>query len=967
MPPKRKSNKKGKGKGKGRGRGRGRGKGKGKGKQKNNKKQNQQKKNKKKVPPPKIDQIINEFNKFNFEKADKLIKIEETNHPELSLIKLFRGLWHYRNKRIREALRIYDEVATKGNLKEELVLTYLHYVYEPLKEYAKLRKAYEKAFAESNNTRHLQQIFDCYLKELNFDNLPKISDQCYKKTKNGDYLFWSPFSMLINEQTKEISEEEKKKLRKVALPRLEKILNETIQKKQLLFLSEEFVQVYLQGLIRDQQYTKALQLIEKTVPRKFKITWERDQQLLELYYLSGNYEKTIKMAQYIILIKDPDNLVAFRSLIKTVFETNKKNPIEFLMKFIKQIQKKFPKNRASLIATIETYQKKIELINAQTKEENENEKGNELEEYLNYYLESIIHYLKTWGNKICCFRDVDGYLKKDFIIQNKEFKKKFSQSIQFLNKESLFKNEEDLESIRCVKRTLGLKLKLRSGVSLIDSGLELFKEYCNDCVQFRNLESTERRPCDDLILIGSQQFLLKYIKSGYSNESDLYCSLIAMHKGLEESPYHFQFCLQLVRLYKLMGVMHHDIFEDKVEIKHIYYDSMTHVFVEDAFDLGFVKLVDDTIEGARKFHSSARVDVGSSVSNIAQQTRKYSMVAGLIEFAKKLEKSAQFESIVLIDYMKKVSQLATDLNKLKMSLFILEDVNDREKMFETSEGHFNSLSHNYDMDVLRFWGSNTDENKLLNETLYGKNNVYKNIYLKREKLILSMILEIIKLNTTKIKLIIQDLKENTLKLFLSESDDEEKKIYNESNIWKPLWQIVDLFVLIMENDKESKEENGKKITLLINNFKDSLNNIYQIIKSHLLNTDKTLNTKLLNLISTFVNKIFPIIMIILNVLHSKKLLSKISQFNEIVNLLITFWNEDFILYSETMQNKKQSQSNIANRISLLAKPIITLFDSDKVIENMSNIIYDSQNITLNYILKQTSAYALYLKKIIKQL
>merc|ERR1712137_306069 len=264
-------------------------------------------------------------------------------------------------------------------------------------------------------------------------------------------------------------------------------------------------------------------------------------------------------------------------------------------------------------------------------------KANGSEETADELFNSLKLYLKTFGHKLVCFRDMQLFLPDLPIEKVKELCTSYEASVNQEIKES-----EQLTVATVSRRSTLEQLKTKYGFYSNLSGeqtkqtVEEYLSFYHRALQIPSaskLVETERQYADDLIVLAAHLYIDLYLRDG--NPEDLVRSLAICTLGLEHSKFN------AIRVNCLLGALQPaSTLYTSLETKHIQIDTLSHLLLSDAISLRITDCYESLLFAMSRFYSDSLLEMPELVTQ-PYSKESYTRAREFREFHEKITNSVQ--------------------------------------------------------------------------------------------------------------------------------------------------------------------------------------------------------------------------------------------------------------------------------------------------------------------------------------
>jgi N-terminal acetyltransferase B complex non-catalytic subunit len=284
---------------------------------------------------------------------------------------------------------------------------------------------------------------------------------------------------------------------------------------------------------------------------------------------------------------------------------------------------------------------------------------------------AIVNYFKHCGFKSVCALDLKPYALAFATRENGERDVDACESLCHDLEESMKATSSDETDEKSSQRHITISW-LRLWLNcLTESPERLFGRYQSlivDC-----LESTDRQPGDDYLILAAHRLLPNTKSERYENGPAIIRAILVIEAGLAQSPFNFHFKLLLIRLYTTIGAVGRafDLWST-LDVKHIQIATLGHLVVRPVFHLGFFTQWTELAAVFRILWLECERDIPESVSR-AFFEGSINAAVEFIEFRSNLERSAISVDVLLCDALQCICSGLEDAGALEAAWNTLGD------------------------------------------------------------------------------------------------------------------------------------------------------------------------------------------------------------------------------------------------------------------------------------------------------
>uniref|UniRef100_A0A914ULN6 N-terminal acetyltransferase B complex subunit NAA25 homolog n=1 Tax=Plectus sambesii TaxID=2011161 RepID=A0A914ULN6_9BILA len=347
---------------------------------------------------PIYDAIDSGNNKKAAQEADKVLK----KHAGTHCAKALKALALVRSERQDEAWTLIDELEELDIAWDDNTLQALTHCFKELAAPARIAQLYEVACKrQPKNEQLLTHLFMAYVRTRDYKQQQKTAMALFKEFPKNPYYFWHIMSIVMQ------ANRDPKLGRAMLLPLAEKMVLKWVESDSIE--AEAEVQLYLMILDRQEKYNESLKVLQGPLGDKYLATkmWDRNYRELKLLTNSGQHDLVINRC-FTLLQQQPDDWGLFTSLYDSAFalmaeQTERQSELisqlsDFVVTLVERCERgECDRVRGPFLARLHLIVRLLEkdlVVRAQLGEP----------------LKLLTDYYKYFGDKPCCFADIQPYL-----------------------------------------------------------------------------------------------------------------------------------------------------------------------------------------------------------------------------------------------------------------------------------------------------------------------------------------------------------------------------------------------------------------------------------------------------------------------------------------------------------------------------------------------------------------------------
>eukprot|EP00741_Cyanophora_paradoxa_P000894 tig00000448_g864.t1 len=593
----------------------------------------------------KLKPIYDALDARNNKQAHKLCTQALQKQPNVVILKVLKALAAERLGKRDEALELMREAQEAKPTDEQTLNTMMH-VFKALGKLEDALACYEQAWTKNPNDPDIAaQVFFSYVKLGHVAKQQQMAMKMYKQFGKVEHLLWGVASTAL--QGREAGGAKLLQLAEGMLSKLDK--DGKLPNYEALLL-------YAEVLEQQGKKREALELwAGKTGEALCPVPFERKRARADLHAALGEAREANAIFADLICTHDADEWSYYVAYIETLLkyapDTGARpgaagacpgpgeahGTLAEALAFLARLQGEHgpgagaaaPK-RAPFLAELEL---EAQLVARGAPAGDAS---------LARLSEMVVRYFERWGGRPVCVLDLAPYLRR---VAEAGAGKGAALAARVAGTlgEKPGEGKGALEwtaravNARCVERALGAH-RGEGVAQALAAAQGLLGEYEASLSLPLNLEPTERRPGDDLLLLASHRLLDAHAATGDAQWLVEAATLLEL--GLRHSRHNFQFKLLLLRLYSRLGagVMAARA-ADALDLKHIQLETLLHAGLGEAVrGLAYGEAL-GMAEELLAFHRDAQRDCPDFVAN-AFRHGSYTKVAEFLAFRERLRRSA---------------------------------------------------------------------------------------------------------------------------------------------------------------------------------------------------------------------------------------------------------------------------------------------------------------------------------------
>lgn len=544
-----------------------------------------------------------------------------------------------------------------------------------------LEKMWEKIVQLYPSIANYESLFSAYILSKNTEKQISTATQCWKLSGQDKHFMWS-----IVARTQFYLKKSVEKQPNIVLKLAQTMIETKFLKTNKLKSQSEFM-FLLNLMVLQNQSEDSIKLIQSELAKQvIKIDTQRFSEEAALLLRFGKFEQANLLYQTLIKDFENDEWSWYLGLIDSAISSEQ---IEKLGLFLNSVGETKTKSTSAFLAKLEL-EKRISIKN---------------QSFIN--VEHFLVFFDKFSSKPSCFRDLVPYF--DYLSKN-EYEVFFTNLKSKIPQET--QNDSSLEKTNRIYSIINYEGIIRCLSSKLKSTNEIYQKvnYLKDLYLFclsldlPLRESTQRFCGDDLILLTSHYLVDAFILT--KNMSYLVVAAAILEEGLTKSEYNFQFRLFLNEIYLALNASKSSMDQfEKLEIKNIQLDSMSHYFTDGMVRLANLNDLKKILKKSSSFYDESLRTTGDFIFE-AYKNAAYNKVEEISNFDLKINQS--LNKLALL-----IETTFWNLAETSSIESILEDLN--LTFLPDSFENVVQKSKNYDYKVMDHWEINKDSPVLINE------------------------------------------------------------------------------------------------------------------------------------------------------------------------------------------------------------------------------------------------------------
>ncbi|CAM1320983.1 NAA25 (predicted), partial [Pycnogonum litorale] len=655
---------------------------------------------------PIYDCLDNGNNKKALQEAVKLLKKQDN----LLCAKVLKGLALIRLGRQNESIGILQEVHAEHPA-DETTLQAMTICYWELHKSELIAEAYENASKKDpQNEELLTHLFMAYVRLGEYKKQQQTAMLLYKLKPKNPYYFWAVMSIVMQAHSSD-----EKLAKSMFLPLAQKMTEKIVNDGKIE--AEAEVELYLMILRLQDKHEEALKVLDGPLAEFLKscvAVPQRRASLLEKLERWPEANVTYKN----LLMEMPDNWIFYEGYFKSLFkiiEQNQKpdalsvqcvtdNGISQALTFVsEQINREDSERlRGPLLARLE-FLKQLNIHESIAGEKSG---------LPDTFAQLMIHFLKKFGKKMCCFSDLKPYVDYSSDVDRNEFLELLEQMFEGdeRSKRVFPTNAKDMQkhiSYVQLTRYLGKHRRLSAGEKR-DTIEDLKKRYKQSLSYDTDLLPTDVHPGDVYCVLAAHVMVDLFVQC--DDDRMLIEAIMFLEWGLRNSPHSYQMKLLLIKLYHRIGcVVPASTHYVTMDVKQIQQDTIGYIITRYLTSFCYYSVA-CTVYGntLRFFTSNFRDTIDCLISSY-----KFGSFPKIYEFVKFRERLNNSEQYALITTERMILDLILETNCHEATEQVIHFMGIDPDKDNTC---YESLEDNRDLNVMCCWES--ESKKISREKSY---------------------------------------------------------------------------------------------------------------------------------------------------------------------------------------------------------------------------------------------------------
>ncbi|XP_062523596.1 N-alpha-acetyltransferase 25, NatB auxiliary subunit-like [Corticium candelabrum] len=614
-------------------------------------------------------------NKKAIQLADKLLKKQD-----LLCAKVLKALALLRSGRDVESWNLIDD-AKKKRPYDDASLNAMSLFFREARKPEYIVEIFEVAVKDDpTNEEYMTHLFMAYVRLNEYKRQQQVGMSLFKLVPKNPYYYWSVMSIVMQAHASDDVQLTKKTLLSLAERMIEKNVKENKME------SEAELRLYVMVLRQQNKHEAALTVLQGELSALWQDESEKEQLEREILWTLKRWPVINQIAKR-DLRTDSDNWGLYQLYFDSVFGLMEMQALSIATdndagdnvcdddldrdvltawKFVdslvaKELEKKGAKLRGPFMA-------RMELVNRSR----QHGVGQHLADVATP-LQMFCEYYDLFGDRYCCYSDVDNYLHLMDDSQQSEFLTKLrsqaalsssSDEAETIERKALNVMQRHICALQ-LSRTLGTHTNL----SVADKKTlseELIQHFKNGIKYGKGLLETDLRPNDNYALLAAHLIIDIAVDLG---DMIVYWDAVGiLEEALLLSPSNPQIQLLLVRIYSILGVFDPcaRIF-NSMEIRNIQLDTLGYLFLSPASSLGYFKTARKLAKMTLAYFFMSKKDTPEYVVS-AYRSGSFHKILEIIQFQQKVQRSITFPMTVYDSTAFDVLVEASSLDEICISL-----------------------------------------------------------------------------------------------------------------------------------------------------------------------------------------------------------------------------------------------------------------------------------------------------------
>ncbi|XP_020616340.1 N-alpha-acetyltransferase 25, NatB auxiliary subunit-like isoform X1 [Orbicella faveolata] len=648
---------------------------------------------------PVYDALDSMNNKLAIQLADKILKKQK----DLHCAKALKGLALLRSGKTADSETLMEEIRG-AQPADDPTLQAMTICYREMQKPEMIPCVYEMALKQNPNNEELySHLFMAYVRIGNYKKQQQAAMNLYKLFSKNPYYFWAVMSIVMQA----LVASDKNLGKTMLLPLAEKMVEKFVNESKID--AEAEVRLYLMILEKLEHYEKALGVLRSNLAVKL-ISYMDEKEEKEAVYLSKLcrwHEANLALKK--LIWKRPDQWSYYQSYFTSAFALIKQGctpdkeseelpdySVEMINEFLVSVTE-FEKSkdkracRGPFLAQLELDKLcREECMYSDTRQNPSSP------------VDLLIEYFKRFGDKLCCFWDLEPYLYLN--LQETSAREKFVEVLK-TTLPSVSDEESESSHIKLMLRKLNMEqisrhLGFHSCLSS-DEKIALSKEYMKQhgdgLVYGQNLSPTELQYSDGFAQLATHLLLEVNCDTGRTDVN--WYLLIMLESALKASPSNHHFKLLLMKVYCSMGALSPCLaLYDGLEVKHIEQDVIGYTVTRYVEALGHFEAASSVYLNTLKFFYGNQKNTPEHII-AAYKYGSFEKIPEFIDLKRRLDLSLHFATVNYENMLLEVFLKANSLSDAQ-SHFTENNLLDK---CSVTKYWMKDLKDNRDLRILQTW------------------------------------------------------------------------------------------------------------------------------------------------------------------------------------------------------------------------------------------------------------------------
>lgn len=653
---------------------------------------------------PIYDCLDNGNNKKAIQEADRILKKQR----DFSCAKALKCLALVRLGRHDESTPLLQDVHCQQP-HDEPTLQAMAMCYRELYKLDLMADMYENAYKKKPDSEEiLNALFMAYVRIGNYKKQQQVAMALHKlRPQKNPYYFWAVMSIVMQ------AYENENLANSMFLPLAGKMVEKFINEGRLE--AEAEVRIYLIILQSMAKFEEALAVLKG--PLSEKLVSEPDfPSFLEVELLTKlELWTTVNTAYKRLIESNPDSWQCYKEYLRSSFilidahsntedgvvncsDTAADDTVERVVEFLSTMVRRDRDSREGATPPQLPYPirgpylGRLELLRILKDRNDVN-----WNKVLGNPLELICQYYDQFGDKPCCFSDLQLYAA---LLNETEKQQMITELLAKLGIHSQDGQIVMAADIKVIQRHILLiqlsryygfhrQMETEKCLSLAE---ELLQRYTDGLKFGESLTSTDQQYVDSYMLLLIH--LLHDVALSTKNDQYIWHALVLLEMSLTKSPTNSQLKLLAIQLYAQIGAFMpcYNLYES-LEIKHIQHDTLGYVVCNHVLRLGHLSVAHTIFDNTLRFFASVHKDTSDYLIS-CYKYGSFPKVQEFVQFRHRLQNSLQF---AICTAEKLLLDIISNASSHQMTVDIINGM-DIDPMTEQTD--FSGLCDNRDDSIL---------------------------------------------------------------------------------------------------------------------------------------------------------------------------------------------------------------------------------------------------------------------------